>query len=128
MKLPKLPRPLRGIVTPIVTPLLDDDQLDLDGLACLLDHIIDGGVAGIFALGSGAFDLLRWILVTFGLCMAHATNNLLCWPLRLMCKSLCWKILPRSTCMNNWPRLIISSLSAAARLMPICSRLRRVCA
>ena len=52
MKIPDLPRPLRGIVTPIVTPLLDDDQLDLDGLACLLDHIINGGVAGIFALGT----------------------------------------------------------------------------
>ena len=52
MKIPDLPSPLRGIVTPIVTPLLDDDQLDLDGFACLLDHLIDGGVAGIFALGT----------------------------------------------------------------------------
>ena len=49
---PKLPMPFRGIVPPIVTPLLNDDELDVDGLERLVEYIIAGGVAGIFALGT----------------------------------------------------------------------------
>ncbi|HYW78577.1 MAG TPA: dihydrodipicolinate synthase family protein [Thermoguttaceae bacterium] len=44
--------PLRGIVPPLVTPLRERDQLDRDGLARLLNHVIEGGVAGIFILGT----------------------------------------------------------------------------
>lgn len=33
--------------------------------------------AGILALKVGSFDLLLWLLVTAGLCLAHATNNLI---------------------------------------------------
>lgn len=47
-----LPCPLRGIVPPLVTPLLDYDQLDQDGLRNLLEHVISGGVAGVFILGT----------------------------------------------------------------------------
>lgn len=43
---------LRGIVPPLVTPLLSQDTLDVDGTERLLDHVISGGVAGIFILGS----------------------------------------------------------------------------
>ncbi|MCR9116550.1 MAG: dihydrodipicolinate synthase family protein, partial [bacterium] len=45
-------QPTRGIVPPIVTPLLDSDTLDLEGLKRLVEHLIEGGVAGIFILGS----------------------------------------------------------------------------
>lgn len=45
-------RPLKGIILPIVTPLKDRDTLDLEGLERLLDHVIDGGVHGIFVLGT----------------------------------------------------------------------------
>src|SRR5512140_1176965 len=45
-------RPLKGIVPPMVTPLLDRDQLDLDGLERLTDHILSGGVSGLFILGT----------------------------------------------------------------------------
>lgn len=43
---------LRGIVPPLVTPLLARDTLDIDGLERLLNHVIEGGVAGVFLLGT----------------------------------------------------------------------------
>ncbi len=46
------PRPLRGIVPPMVTPLLDSDTLDVDGLERLVEHLIGGGVHGLFLLGT----------------------------------------------------------------------------
>jgi dihydrodipicolinate synthase/N-acetylneuraminate lyase len=49
---PLKPEPLRGIITPLVTPLLDQSTLDLDGLERLIEHVIAGGVHGIFLLGS----------------------------------------------------------------------------
>jgi 4-hydroxy-tetrahydrodipicolinate synthase len=51
-KTDSLPRPLRGIVPPMVTPLADRDRLDLDGLARLIEHILGGGVHGLFILGT----------------------------------------------------------------------------
>ena len=41
-----------GIVPPLVTPLSARDQLDSDGLQRLLDHVIAGGVSGVFILGT----------------------------------------------------------------------------
>jgi 4-hydroxy-tetrahydrodipicolinate synthase len=43
---------LRGIVPPIVTPLLDDNTLDIEGLERLIEHVVEGGVHGIFILGT----------------------------------------------------------------------------
>lgn len=43
---------IQGIVVPLVTPLVDRDQLDSDGTKQLLDHVINGGVQGIFILGT----------------------------------------------------------------------------
>lgn len=43
---------LRGIVPPLVTPMLDNDTLDINGLEKLIEHVIDGGVHGIFILGT----------------------------------------------------------------------------
>jgi 4-hydroxy-tetrahydrodipicolinate synthase len=48
----KLPSPLRGIIPPVATPLLDEDRLDHAGLERLLDHLLAGGVHGLFLLGS----------------------------------------------------------------------------
>ncbi|QNN22026.1 dihydrodipicolinate synthase family protein [Planctomycetales bacterium ZRK34] len=45
-------RPLRGIVPPMITPLSDLDQLDVDGLERLIEHILSGGVHGLFILGT----------------------------------------------------------------------------
>lgn len=44
--------PLRGIVPPLVTPLLDRDTIDVQGTQRLIEHVIAGGVSGIFILGT----------------------------------------------------------------------------
>src|ERR1700744_5713269 len=44
--------PLNGIVPPMVTPLRDRDVLDVDGLERLIEHILAGGVSGLFILGT----------------------------------------------------------------------------
>jgi 4-hydroxy-tetrahydrodipicolinate synthase len=43
---------LEGIVPPMVTPLLAWDQLDCDGLGRVVEHLITGGVHGLFILGT----------------------------------------------------------------------------
>ena len=47
-----LPVPLRGIVPPMVTPLADRDALDTAGVERLVEHILGGGVHGLFILGT----------------------------------------------------------------------------
>ncbi|MHC4105914.1 MAG: dihydrodipicolinate synthase family protein, partial [Planctomycetota bacterium] len=47
-----LPRPLQGIIPPLITPLLDRDTLDAAGLERLIEHILAGGVHGLFILGT----------------------------------------------------------------------------
>ena len=47
-----LPRPLRGIITPMLTPLVDPDRLDAGALERLIEHLLQGGVSGLFILGS----------------------------------------------------------------------------
>ena len=44
--------PLRGIIPPMITPLVDRDTLDAAGLQRLVEHLIDGGVHGLFILGT----------------------------------------------------------------------------
>lgn len=41
-----------GIVPPLVTPLLDQDALDVEGLERLVEHLIAGGVHALFILGT----------------------------------------------------------------------------
>jgi dihydrodipicolinate synthase/N-acetylneuraminate lyase len=43
---------LTGIIPPIVTPLLDRDKLDAEGLERLIERIVSGGVSGLFLLGT----------------------------------------------------------------------------
>jgi 4-hydroxy-tetrahydrodipicolinate synthase len=50
--LARLPRPLRGIVPPLVTPLAGRDQLDVAGLERLLERVLAGGASGLFLLGT----------------------------------------------------------------------------
>jgi 4-hydroxy-tetrahydrodipicolinate synthase len=53
--------PLRGIIPPVVTPLLDDNELDEKGTENLINHILEGGVHGIFLLGTtGEATSLRY--------------------------------------------------------------------
>jgi 4-hydroxy-tetrahydrodipicolinate synthase len=44
--------PLSGIIPPLVTPLLDNNTLDTEGLEKLIEHLISGGVHGLFILGT----------------------------------------------------------------------------
>lgn len=52
MRPTSLPSPLCGIVPPMITPLKDRDTLDLRGLERLVEHILRGGVQGLFILGT----------------------------------------------------------------------------
>ena len=43
---------IRGLVPPVVTPFHPDGSLDLEGLDRVVEHLIGGGVHGLFILGS----------------------------------------------------------------------------
>lgn len=47
-----LPAPLSGIVPPLVTPLTPEGRLDEPAVVRLIEHIIAGGVSGVFVLGT----------------------------------------------------------------------------
>ena len=65
------------------------DKQDWDGLdivsrwliatrsAVIVMTFTSSAFAGLLAVKAGAFDWTLWLLVTAGLCLAHATNNLL---------------------------------------------------
>ncbi len=54
---------LRGIVPPMITPLKDIDTLDVEGMERLVEHILAGGVAGLFVLGTtGEFSSISYKL------------------------------------------------------------------
>lgn len=44
--------PLKGIIPPMVTPLLENGDLDIPGLHKLLDYLMRGGIHGVFLLGT----------------------------------------------------------------------------
>lgn len=48
MKVPDI----SGIIPPLVTPLTSNLELDREGLTRLIEHMVSGGVQGIFLLGS----------------------------------------------------------------------------
>ena len=45
-------RTLSGVIPPLVTPLSAHDKLDVEAVDRVVDHVIDGGVSGVFALGT----------------------------------------------------------------------------
>jgi 4-hydroxy-tetrahydrodipicolinate synthase len=46
------PTSLHGIIPPMCTPLTDDGEIDVSSVHSLVEHLLAGGVHGIFALGS----------------------------------------------------------------------------
>jgi dihydrodipicolinate synthase/N-acetylneuraminate lyase len=46
-----LPRPFRGIVPPLITPLLDRDTLNREGLERLIERVIKGMKCALSLLG-----------------------------------------------------------------------------
>ena len=49
---PNFKTPLNGIIPPLVTPLVDNETLDVESLERLIEHLIAGGVHGLFVLGT----------------------------------------------------------------------------
>ncbi len=47
-----MPARLTGVIPPVCTPLTPDHEVDTASLTRLVDHLIDGGVSGLFVLGS----------------------------------------------------------------------------
>jgi 4-hydroxy-tetrahydrodipicolinate synthase len=47
-----MPKPVAGIIPPLVTPLLDSGALDETGFALLMERVVGGGVHGVFVLGT----------------------------------------------------------------------------
>lgn len=43
---------IKGIIPPMVTPLLDNETIDREGAARLVEHMIGGGVHALFLLGT----------------------------------------------------------------------------
>jgi 4-hydroxy-tetrahydrodipicolinate synthase len=52
MSTPNNPRILKGVVPPVCTPFISDYQVDEVSLRRLINHLVDGGVHGLFILGS----------------------------------------------------------------------------
>jgi 4-hydroxy-tetrahydrodipicolinate synthase len=46
------PAPLTGVVPPVCTPLTPEREVDVPSLLRLVDHLVEGGVHGLFVLGS----------------------------------------------------------------------------
>ncbi|MGW0764361.1 dihydrodipicolinate synthase family protein [Streptomyces sp. NPDC002676] len=46
------PTPLTGVVPPVCTPLTPDREVDVPSLLRLVDYLLEGGVHGLFLLGS----------------------------------------------------------------------------
>lgn len=44
--------PIHGIIPPVATPLLNDSEIDVEGLERLISHLLEGGVHGLFLLGT----------------------------------------------------------------------------
>ena len=44
--------PVMGVIPPVITPLLDNRTIDVKGLENLVEHLVEGGVHGLFILGT----------------------------------------------------------------------------
>ena len=47
-----LPKAFQGVVPPVVTPLTTDFKIDYPSFTRVIENLIDGGVHGLFILGS----------------------------------------------------------------------------
>ncbi|MFI7502907.1 dihydrodipicolinate synthase family protein [Streptomyces sp. NPDC049687] len=74
-----LPAPLTGVVPPVCTPLTPDGEVDVPSLRALVDHLVSGGVDGLFVLGSTsevAFLTDRQRLLVTDTVVAHVAGRL----------------------------------------------------
>lgn len=47
-----MPVPLEGTIPPVIAPLTENRELDADGVRRITEHLVAGGVDGMFVLGS----------------------------------------------------------------------------
>lgn len=50
--IPRMKNCIHGVVAPMVTPLKPAGSLDVEGTGRLVEHILAGGVHGLFLLGT----------------------------------------------------------------------------
>jgi 4-hydroxy-tetrahydrodipicolinate synthase len=50
-------RPLKGVIPVVQTPIHADGSIDTEGLARLIDYLVDAKVGGFWALGTGSEDM-----------------------------------------------------------------------
>ena len=50
--MPNSPKLLRGVIPPVCTPFTADYEVDEKSLRRLINYLLDGGVTGLFVLGS----------------------------------------------------------------------------
>ena len=66
---------LQGIIPPMITPLLDTNTLDEKGVGLMVEHLIGGGVSGIFILGTTgeaqhlSFNIKKELIRTTAACI-----------------------------------------------------------
>ncbi len=41
-----------GVITPMITPMVDRNTIDFEGQKRMLDHLVEGGVSGVFLMGT----------------------------------------------------------------------------
>jgi len=52
---------LHGVIVPLLTPFTADGHVDEESLRRLTNHVIDGGVNGVFIMGTtGEFQYLPY--------------------------------------------------------------------
>ena len=66
--------PLKGIITPFITPLNNYDELDIPGLEKLIEHQVSGGIHGGHGAVAGGANLFPKMFVD--LYKASLTNDL----------------------------------------------------
>jgi len=68
---------IHGIIPPPVTPLKADESLDLEAAGKLIEHVIAGGVHGLFILGKHGSSIIKGIkgaLEVRGICRRYLAS------------------------------------------------------
>ena len=65
----------KGIIPPMITPLTGRETLDVEGLERLVEHLIDGGVHGLFILGTSGEAPRAWNPIIFGVALTWPASR-----------------------------------------------------
>ena len=73
---------LKGIITPILTPMNADESINTDELRTQIDRLIDGGVHGIFPFGTNGEG---YILNEKEKCYKNCNRHINCFNVGISC-------------------------------------------